>query len=252
VFQPARGAVRKNSSNILAFRDDGSVLVDSRSLAPRDVTDELGSIIVLGEAKPARAVPWTQPVDISGGNFARLDALLAPHGQFYIVATASGEAKAIPRETADESWAAAIGRADGQLPAAQLMPPNVVPLDDAEGDISVRELEGDLAPTEDDEAGDADGAALPIRNGVPQVSISEAANVGAVVARATRAPPGYRYKLIDNTDAFAINPRTGVITVERNERIDFELHPSHLLKVAAVNARGDQVPVTIVGGDADE
>ena len=45
--------------------------------------------------------------------------------------------------------------------------------------------------------------------------------------------------------AFAINPLTGVITIDHAERLNPQLYPTHLLKVEAVNDRGDKALVAI-------
>jgi hypothetical protein len=284
-YAPARsGAARKNSTTILAFRDDGAVLADSRSLTAADVADGGDSVVVLGEVRTARVVPWSQPADIPAGDFAKLDAILEPHGSYFVVGLAGGRVAAVPVETAKEAWATAIGRADGQAPPVQFQPPAAAI--DAEGEpLSLRRLQGPLRRTAEDAASDAayaegfvseagdgpvelsgrevgavvtrvSGDAMRSRadsgSGGPTVKLGNRRHIGDIVARATGAPEGYLYQLVDSDGTFAVNALTGEIAVERPERLNPQLYPSHLIKVVAVNARQERAPVTVVGVEEGE
>lgn len=115
-YKPTQTGVPADSTTLLGFRGDNSVLADGRSLIARELKDPADSVVVLGEVRAAAAVPWTKPDDVSAKDFAKLAKLLNPHGDHFLVGTADNNPRTVPVDTSVQAWQRALNHADGATP----------------------------------------------------------------------------------------------------------------------------------------
>lgn len=98
----------------LCFRSAESVLCDGHPLFLRDIKDPFDTVIIFGEVRENRAVPWTKPNDLGNDEFAMFAKLLKERNEKCLVALADNTVRSIPFNTEVAALQRAINRADGE------------------------------------------------------------------------------------------------------------------------------------------
>jgi Protein of unknown function (DUF1559) len=112
VFKSSDAEGKTGKTGFMAFRNDGSLMVDGRAIAKRDLTTGFPYTLVLGETNPSRAVEWTRPDDIPAESITTVKSWLKKRGDGYLVGFLGGDVKVCPSAVSQEEWTNAIDYKD--------------------------------------------------------------------------------------------------------------------------------------------
>jgi hypothetical protein len=127
VFAGPQADRAAGTTPFLCFRSPESVLCDGHPLFLRDIKDPFDTVILFGEVREDRAVPWTKPDDLGNDEFAMFAKLLKVRNEKCLVALADNTVRSIPINTEVAALQRAINRADGEPLEIQFENPLTAP-----------------------------------------------------------------------------------------------------------------------------